>query len=79
MRRRAGLGASLPTVSERVKLWKSSAKDYWKDSEPQLTDLYSRLEAEGGAGMGVLSALSAWADGSAAFSRGAAVESGWQG
>ncbi len=40
------VGASLPTLSERVKRWKLSAKDYWKDSEPQLTDLYSRLAAE---------------------------------
>ena len=42
----SGVGASLPTVSERVQQWKHSAKDYWKDSEPQLMDLYSRLEAE---------------------------------
>jgi len=42
----SGVGASLPTVSERVKQWKHSAKDYWKDTEPQLTDLYSRLADE---------------------------------
>jgi glycosyltransferase involved in cell wall biosynthesis len=40
------VGASLPTFSERVKRWRSSAKQYWKDSEPPLTDLYSRLAAE---------------------------------
>jgi glycosyltransferase involved in cell wall biosynthesis len=40
------VSASLPTVSERVKRWRRSAKDYWKESEPQLTDLYSRLAAE---------------------------------
>jgi glycosyltransferase involved in cell wall biosynthesis len=40
------VGASLPTRLEKVKRWKQSAKDYWKYSEPQLTDLYSRLEAE---------------------------------
>lgn len=42
----SGVGASLPTVSERVKQWKHSAKDYWRDSEPQLADLYSRLASE---------------------------------
>ena len=42
----SGVGAALPTVSERVKQWKYSAKDYWRDSEPQLADLYSRLADE---------------------------------
>ena len=42
----SGVGASLPTVSERVKQWKRSAKDYWRDSELQLADLYSRLASE---------------------------------
>ena len=42
----SGVGASLPTVSIRVKQWKRSAKDYWRDSEPQLADLYSRLASE---------------------------------
>jgi hypothetical protein len=42
----SGVGASLPTVSERVKQWKHSAKDYWRDSEPQLADLYARLAGE---------------------------------
>jgi glycosyltransferase involved in cell wall biosynthesis len=40
------VGASVPTLSERIKRWKLSAKSYWKDSEPQLNDLYSRLAAE---------------------------------
>jgi hypothetical protein len=40
------VGASLPTMSGRIKRWKLSAKEYWKASEPQLTDLYSRLTAE---------------------------------
>jgi len=42
----SGVGASLPTVSERIKQWKHSAKDYWRASEPQLMELYSRLEIE---------------------------------
>jgi glycosyltransferase involved in cell wall biosynthesis len=42
----SGIGASLPTVSERMKQWKSSAKDYWRVAEPQLADLYARLSAE---------------------------------
>ena len=42
----SGIGASLPTMSEKVKQWKYSAKDYWKDSEPQLADLYTRLTDE---------------------------------
>jgi glycosyltransferase involved in cell wall biosynthesis len=42
----SGVGASLPTASERVKQWKFSAKDYWKESDPQLSDLYERLAAE---------------------------------
>jgi glycosyltransferase involved in cell wall biosynthesis len=42
----SSVGASLPTVPERVKQWKYSAKDYWRDSEPQLADLYSRLADE---------------------------------
>ena len=42
----SGVGASLSTVSDRIKQWKHPAKDYWRDSEPQLADLYSRLEAE---------------------------------
>jgi glycosyltransferase involved in cell wall biosynthesis len=42
----SGVGAALPTTSERVKQWKYSAKDYWKDSEPQLNDLSARLAAE---------------------------------
>jgi glycosyltransferase involved in cell wall biosynthesis len=40
------VGATLPTTMDRLKRWKQSAKEYWKYSEPQLTDLYSRLEAE---------------------------------
>ena len=40
------VSASLPTFSERIKRWRRSAKVYWEDSEPQLTDLYSRLAAE---------------------------------
>lgn len=47
----SGVGASLPTVSERVKQWKRSAKDYWRDSEPQLAYLYSRLASENNPGM----------------------------
>jgi len=40
-------GASLPTPSERVKQWRRSAKEYWDEAEPQLVDLYSKLEADG--------------------------------
>jgi glycosyltransferase involved in cell wall biosynthesis len=40
------VGASLPTTLDKVKRWKQSAKEYWEYSEPQLADLYSRLEAE---------------------------------
>lgn len=40
------VGASAPTASERLKQWKRSAKGYWEESEPQLTDLYSRLAAD---------------------------------
>jgi hypothetical protein len=32
------------TLSQRMKDMKSSAKDYWKGSEPQLQELYERLE-----------------------------------
>lgn len=42
----SGVGASLPSPSERVKQWKYSAKDYWRDSEPQLADLDARLATE---------------------------------
>jgi glycosyltransferase involved in cell wall biosynthesis len=42
----SGVGASLPTVSERVKQWKHSAKDYWKVAEPQLVELFTRLSHE---------------------------------
>ena len=42
----SGVGASLPTVFERMKDWKRSAKDYWELSEPQLADLYARLSDE---------------------------------
>ncbi len=40
------VSASLPTFSERIQRWRSSAKDYWKISEGPLKDLYERLEAE---------------------------------
>lgn len=39
-------GASVPTTSERVQQWKRSAKEFWEDCEPQLTELYARLEQE---------------------------------
>ncbi len=42
----SGVGASLPTVTERVRQWKRSAKDYWIDAEPQLSDIYARLSEE---------------------------------
>ena len=40
------VSASLPTISDRVKRWRQSSREYWKEAEPQLTDLYSRLAAE---------------------------------
>jgi glycosyltransferase involved in cell wall biosynthesis len=40
------VSASLPTLSDRIKRWRSSAKDYWKASEPPLRDLYSHLAAQ---------------------------------
>jgi glycosyltransferase involved in cell wall biosynthesis len=40
------VGAALPTASDQVKRWKRSAQNYWKDSEPQLNELYSRVAAE---------------------------------
>jgi glycosyltransferase involved in cell wall biosynthesis len=41
------VGASVATVSQRMKQMRSSAKDFWKDSEPQLKELYERLELLG--------------------------------
>ena len=40
------VSASLDTLPEKVRRWRSSAKDYWRDSEPQLRDLHERLRAE---------------------------------
>jgi glycosyltransferase involved in cell wall biosynthesis len=40
------VSASLPDMAQRVQRWRSSAAEYWRVSEPQLMDLYSRLEAE---------------------------------
>jgi glycosyltransferase involved in cell wall biosynthesis len=45
------VSASLPTFSDRIKRWRSSAKEYWKASEPPLADLYSHLAAEKSPGM----------------------------
>ena len=45
------VGASVATLSDRVKNMKNSAKDYWRDSEPQLKELYERLEQQGDARM----------------------------
>jgi glycosyltransferase involved in cell wall biosynthesis len=45
------VGASVATLSERMKNLRSSAQDYWKDSEPQLKELYERLEQLGDARM----------------------------
>ena len=36
---------------QRLKNMRSSAKDYWKDSEPQLKELYERPEHQGNARM----------------------------
>jgi hypothetical protein len=47
----SGVGASLPSLSERMKQWKLSAEDYWKLSEPQLIDLYSKLAGTNDSGM----------------------------
>lgn len=47
----SGVGASLPTASDRVKQWKVSAKEYWQASEPQLIDLYTKLAAENSSSM----------------------------
>jgi glycosyltransferase involved in cell wall biosynthesis len=40
------VSASLPTVSEKIRRWRQSSKEYWRISEGPLTDLYSRLAAE---------------------------------
>ena len=45
------VSASLPSISDRVKRWRRSSRDYWKEAEPQLTDLYSRLAVENSPGM----------------------------
>jgi len=47
----SGVGASLPTVSIRVKQWKRSAMDYWQEVEPQLTEIYAKLADENSPGM----------------------------
>lgn len=39
-------GAAVPTLSERVGHWHSSAEKYWASAGPQLADLHDRLEAE---------------------------------
>jgi glycosyltransferase involved in cell wall biosynthesis len=40
------VGASRVTAREKIRRWRTSAKEYWKVSEPQLADLYTRLAAE---------------------------------
>ncbi|HEX4154010.1 MAG TPA: glycosyltransferase [Acidobacteriaceae bacterium] len=39
-------GASAAATSERMRQWKRSPKEFWEDCEPQLTELYARLEKE---------------------------------
>jgi glycosyltransferase involved in cell wall biosynthesis len=40
------VSASLQTVSQKVDRWRSSAEEYWKRSEPPLTDLETQLAGE---------------------------------
>lgn len=40
------VSASLQTATKRMQRWRSSAKDYWAVSEPQLRELYDRLVDE---------------------------------
>jgi glycosyltransferase involved in cell wall biosynthesis len=40
------VSAKMPTLADRIKRWRSSAKEYWKASEPPLADLYAHLAAE---------------------------------
>ena len=47
----SGVGASFPTVPERMGQWKHSAADYWTIAEPQLADLYDRLLQENSVNM----------------------------
>ena len=39
-------GAAVPTVTERIQQWKSPAKLYLEEAEPQLMELYERLEQQ---------------------------------
>lgn len=45
------VSASVQTATKRMQRWRSSAKEYWKASEPQLRDLYDRLAAENNPGL----------------------------
>lgn len=40
------VSASLQTSTQRMQRWRSSAKEYWKASEPQLQELHDRLAQE---------------------------------
>ncbi len=40
------VSASLDTLPDRVRRWRSSARDFWLASEGPLKDLYGRIEAE---------------------------------
>ncbi len=40
------VSASLQTVSQKIQRWRSSAEDYWKQSEGPLSDLHTRLSNE---------------------------------
>ncbi len=45
------VSASVQTASKRIERWRRSAKAYWESSEPQLTELYERLDGEARAEM----------------------------
>lgn len=40
------VSASVQTTAKRMQRWRSSAKEYWQVSAPQLRDLYDRLAGE---------------------------------
>lgn len=42
------VSASVQTVAKRMQRWRSSAREYWKASKPQLQDLHDRLVTENG-------------------------------
>ncbi len=45
------VSASLQTATQRMQRWRSSAREYWSASEPQLQELYDRLASEDSPGL----------------------------